>query len=239
MVKKTKRATYGEPFALPVGTAVFTQFIDKVNSSQGEFPSNKYEILVVWPKGTEFKELKARLMEVSQAHFGEDVSSLSDLDHIPLKSGNENMDTEKYPIFKDAIYATLKRSAKAGAPPIYDLYMKDNKLQPLEATKIYPGCKVKLFGSCGAAAVSGNKTCWIGLDAIQFAGDGDRLGGNNKAELQSLITSMSTQEEVADVLSAVVGNVEEDDDTAPIDIVASKSSKKAAKKKAPSMLDLI
>lgn len=238
MVKKTKRATYGEPFALPVGTAVFTQFIDKINSSQGEFPSNKYEILVVWPKGTDFKDLKEHLMEVSKEHFGENVTKLSDLDHVPLKSGNENMDTEKYPIFKDAIYATLKRSPKAGAPPIYDLYMKDNKLQPLEANKIYPGCKVKIFGSCGAANVSGNTTCWIGLDAIQFAGDGDRLGGNNKAELQSLITSMSSQEEVADVLSAVVGNVEEDD-TAPIDIVASKSSKKAKKEKAPSMLDLI
>lgn len=242
MVKKTKIASYGKSFAMPIGIAAFTQFIAKINVDQGMFPSKKYEINVVYKrKGTDFSVMKERILEVARVAFDDPNITLGDLTSTPIKSGDEDMDTDKFPIFKDAIYVQPKRKEAAGAPPIYDLYTKDGKLQTLPAEKIYPGCQVRLYVTAGAAKIDGKKQVWFDLDAIQFVGDGDRIGGNSKAELASLITANSSQESIADVLLG--GEKEEEPASAvsPLDILPPKGKAKEEKKtvKKPSLLDTI
>jgi len=244
MVKKTKIASYGQSFAMPIGTAAFTQFIAKVNMDQGMFPSKKYEINVAYKlKETDFSVMKEKILEVARVAFDDPKITLADLTSTPIKSGDEEMDTDKYPIFKDAVFVQPKRKEAAGAPPICDLYTKDGKLQTLPPEKIYGGCKVRLYVTAGAAKIDGKKQVWFDLDAIQFVADGDRIGGNSKAELASLITANSSQESIADVLLG--GEKEEEPASAvsPIDILPPKGKGKAKEEekavKKPSLLDTI
>lgn len=222
-VKKAKRATYGkDPIVLPVGTAVFTQFLDKVNSDQGEYPSNKYEICVAYPPGTDFSAAKTAIQEVITAEFGEGVT-MSDLDNVPFRDGNE-MNTEKYPIFKDSIYIQPRRRAASGPIPCFAKDKVGDSVPEIAPSEIYAGCKVKLFVTIGAATINKKtRMCWFNVEAVQFMGDGERLSGATVTQLL-----MSGTEE----LQAAVSDTVEAINLAP-------TTTSAPKKKKSSLLDAI
>jgi len=229
-VKKGKRASYGkDPIALPVGIAVFTQFIDKVNADQGEYPSNKYEVCVAFPKGTDFTQVKAAIQEVVEAEFGEGTT-LNDLDNIPFKDGNE-MNTEKYPVFKDAIFIQPKKREASGPIICYGPNKVGDTVPEIPASDIYAGCKVKLFVSIGAATINKkNRMCWFNVEAIQFIADGERLTGATVSQLLMAGDSELQAAASSDVVEAI--NLQ------PSAVVAATATKKAPKK-GTSLLDAI
>ena len=230
-VKTTKRASYGEVFKLPIATAVFVKYLDKINSTGGEFPSNKYEITVAFTTGTDLKPLIAKIMEVARVHFKNPKLKYSELAKSPLTDGNER-DTEKFPIYADAFILSTRRRPEAGMPKLYDRYLVDGKPVSVPTNMIYSGCKVYIYGSIGAAKINGVDTVWVDLLSVQFAADGNRLGNNSEEVANDImISSSSEQADVDDVL----GMTDDFDDEDTIVTSAPKSTTKAKAGKAAAL----
>lgn len=236
-VKKTKRASYGEVFRFPKGTAIFIQYLDKINSAGGEYPSNKFEISIVIPKA-EIKPLAAKIAEVARVHFDNPAMKFSEIEKHPLKDGDA-MDTTKYPIYEGTYAVVAKRKEQQGAPKIYAKNLSQGKPVVLDSKAIYAGCPVFVYGSVGVAKINGDITAWFDLHSVQVAGEGTRLGGNNPALTEEILISCSSEEEeVSDILGLNSVEKDEEDEVVEIKTAPKAGGKKAAKPVAVDPLDI-
>ena len=89
----------------------------------------------------------------------------------PIKDGDVDRDTAKYPEFKGHYFINANTYTKPG--------VVDAQMNPiLDKSQIYSGCYVRISVTCGAYNKDGNKGIKFWLGNVQKLADGDRLGGS-------------------------------------------------------------
>lgn len=92
-----------------------------------------------------------------------------------LRDGDEEMDTEERPEFKDHYFINLSSKTKPG---LIDKYK--NKVESPD--DVYSGVYARVSLNCYAYNTAGNKGISAGLNNVQVLGFGDFLGGRASAD---------------------------------------------------------
>ena len=133
--------------------------------------SRKYEMALVFPKGTDLSALQAEAKRVAVEKFGQNIKGL----RSPFRKCSEKMET--YGEFDpDSVFITFRTKQQPG--------LVDAAKQPIIAqNEFYAGCWARV--SCRAYAYEnkGNRGVAFGLQNIQKTRDDDPLTGSGlKAE---------------------------------------------------------
>jgi len=134
-----------------------------------------YDLVMVWDKSEDLSALKKLAKEAIEEKWGEKPPKglIS-----PFKEGNEK-DLEKYPMYKDTIYAAAKTNFQPG--------LVDQKRQPIiDEDDFYAGCVARASVTAYAwEYTKGKKVMKRGvsfnLNNVQKVEDGERIGGSRAA----------------------------------------------------------
>lgn len=146
----------------PIGRAAFPHL-----AQPQEFKGKEtYSIQVIFDEGTNLKVLEDAVEAILKEKFPKKIPANI---RRPFRSGSEKPDTEGFN--ETDTFITLKRNADYGPPPVVD----QDKNEAL-ARDVYGGCKVRACVRPFYYDTAGNKGVSFGLEAVQFAGDGKRIG---------------------------------------------------------------
>lgn len=152
--------------ATPTGYVSFPHLAKP--DDKGEYADDKYKVTMLFDKkGVDLSGLKKAALLCAQQAFGDKIKSLDDFEH-PFRDG-DSKDLQGY---KGRIYITPKRKSDKGPPKLVGK-MKEQ----VDATMFYGGCKARAILTAMSYTLKGKESVTFLLEAVQFAGDGERLGG--------------------------------------------------------------
>jgi len=165
MAKQAKKDVYGEKVTSPKGRVSFPHVYEK--NTSGKYPSDKYELTLLFPKNTDMSLLEQALMKVAKEAHGSKIKSLADLVHNPIRDGDEKDNLGGY---AGHWYIKAKSSLKPGI-------IGPDK-QPLhDPEQFYPGCWARMSLVPGSYEQGGKPGVTFYLQNIQWLGHGERFGG--------------------------------------------------------------
>jgi hypothetical protein len=137
--------------------------------SEGEYADDKYKATLLFDKkGVDLSGLKKAALLCAQKAFGAKITSLDDFEH-PFRDGDAK---DKLKGYAGRIYITPKRKSDKGPPKLV------GKLkEQCDASLFYGGCKVRAILTAMSYVMKGKPSVTFLLEALQFAGDGERFGG--------------------------------------------------------------
>lgn len=127
--------------------------------------TEKYDCVMVFPKGSDLTKLKDAAKEAIQKKFPNGAKG----GRSPFRDGNEVAD-EWGDAFRDA---TFIRASSQVKPAIVDRC----KRPITDEEQIYSGCIARAVVHAYGYDTKGNRGVSFGLDAVQFIRDGEPLGG--------------------------------------------------------------
>lgn len=142
-------------------------FTPKSKKSSDNSGAEKYEAVLVFPKGTDISGLENMAKEAFREKFPKGASGARN----PIHDGNEVADSWGEH-FKDAKYLRVSSFFK---PAIVDA----GKRPITDEDQVYPGCIVRAAVHAYTYERSGNRGVSFGIDALQVVRDGERLGGGS------------------------------------------------------------
>ena len=135
----------------------------------------KFSAVFIFPKGTDFTQMKAVIMHVGETRWGAKFKEMLKTGQVksPLrKDGNPKYFPE------GAVYISPRSKNKPGLVMPYP----DEKGQPAlceDPSIFYAGARVRANVTAFAYDRLGNKGVSFGLNSIQWIGDGPRLDGGD------------------------------------------------------------
>lgn len=134
----------------------------------------KFSGVLIFPKDADLTALKSAVQTAKQEKWGERAPANL---RFPLRDGAEKVKDDGTPMagFGDSFYFITSSSQRK--PQLLD--NMNNEITDEEAiTKMfYPGCYVRAILRAFTYDVSGNRGVSLGLNAVQFVGHGEVLGG--------------------------------------------------------------
>lgn len=156
-----------------------------VNLEEPNTMSGKYQLDLLIPKGSEEEKKINKVIEDTIADGvertkkwnGKRPAKLT----LPLKDGDEKLENaekpELYEVYKGMSYITPKASKPN------EFFVFDKHKNRIEVDEIYPGCYVRVsLDFFPYAHDLGGRGVSVKLVGIQFAGDGESLGGGHRSE---------------------------------------------------------
>ncbi len=160
----------------PVGRILYPHLVEP--NSQGLYPSGKYQCDILFPKSTwkeDGKEMRMAVLKVARQFFGNPKLTLEEFAN-PFKDG----DDKEQDVFHGSIIMTPKSQF---APTVVGPDRKEFSSERIRLIKggdyIRPVLSVYPYTQSG-----GGVTC--GLDVVQFAREGEAIGGGRGAALELL-----------------------------------------------------
>lgn len=142
--------------------------------------SGKYEAVIIFDPGEDLSELQAAVAACFKERWPKKVPSG---EHQPIHPNEDRDGAEGYE--EGGFYIRAKSKSRP------KLFARDKS--PASAEDFYPGCRVRLSVSPFAFPKEGQKSqgthgVSFGLNAVQFIGDGDMIGGGGSdgSELDAL-----------------------------------------------------
>ena len=127
----------------------------------------KYEAILVFPKGTDISGLETLAKEAFREKFPKGATGA----RSPFRNGDEVADAWGEH-FRGATFIRVSSQIK---PAIVDA----GKRPITEEDRVYSGCIVRAAIHAYAYDNKGNRGVSFGLDALQVVRDGERLGGGS------------------------------------------------------------
>lgn len=148
----------------PKGRLSYPHLMER--NSSGDYPSDKYETLLLIPKSENINPLKAAAEEVLKQAFGAKYASLDTLKNPPLRDGDE----------KGGEYAGhwFLKAKTDNRPGIVGRNPKERIDNPEE---IYGGQWAKLSLVAYSYNKAGNSGVAFSLQNVQILGNGEKFGG--------------------------------------------------------------
>lgn len=146
----------------PIGRAAFPHLVEP----QEYNGKTNYSLIVVFDEGTNLSELEEDVEAILKEKFPKGIPASV---KRPFRSGAEKSGTEGF--CDDDTFITCKRNAEFGPPSLID-----QKKNEILGRDIYGGCKVRACIRPYFYDKAGNKGVAFGLEAVQFAGEGERIG---------------------------------------------------------------
>lgn len=136
-------------------------------NTTGEFPSGLFETILLIPKTTDISKLTACAESVLAKAFGDKFKSLDDLEHPPIRDGDE----------KGGEYAGhWYIKAKGDRKPM--VVGTNPKILIEDPDQVYGGQWAKISMNCYSYNKKGKKGVSWGLCNAQILGGGDKFGGD-------------------------------------------------------------
>jgi len=130
---------------------------------------DKYQLTMVFEKGTDISSLKELVKEVATEEFG----SIKGIE-TPFKDGNKK-DLAKYPNFENTVYVQASTQFPVG--------IVDQKRQPiLDEEEFYAGVIARAQISAYSWTYQKRKGISFNLMNVQKLAEGERLGSSKSAE---------------------------------------------------------
>lgn len=138
----------------------------------------KYSAALVFPKGTDLKELKAAVLEAAESKWGAKAADglRSGKLRSPLRT---DVEEKGYPEG-----STFFNARSKAAPGVVSVFPGPNgKPLPIEdEDQVYAGCWVRASVTAFPYDVDGNRGVGFALNNVQKLADGERIDGRKKAE---------------------------------------------------------
>lgn len=131
----------------------------------------KYQISMIFPKGTDLTAMKTAAKEAAQEKWGPDASKWPKNLRLPFRDGAERQEEA----YKNAIFVGASADRKPGI-------VDQNKQEIIDEDEIYSGMWARASVTAFAYDNSGNKGISFGLNNVQKLKDGERLDGRRSAE---------------------------------------------------------
>lgn len=164
--KKTTEAPKKIPDTLitPRGRLSYPHLLER--NTGGNYPSDKYETLLLIPKGVDISELEAAATKAMTEMFDDEFDTIYDLKNPPLRDGDE----------KGGEYSGhwILKAKSDNRPAVVGLNPKVIIDSPEE---VYGGQWARLSLNVYAYKKPGNKGVAWGLKNVQIIGGGDPFGG--------------------------------------------------------------
>lgn len=126
---------------------------------------SSYNLTMVFARNADLSKLKAAAKAAFDAKFPNGCKNPRN----PFQDGNEKVE-EWGESFRDTTYI---RAQSQYQPKVVDA----NRVEILDADKVYPGCYCRAIVAPYAYDNAGNRGVAFSLEAVQFLRDGERLGG--------------------------------------------------------------
>lgn len=147
----------------PIGRAAFPHLAEP----QEYNGKTNYSLIVIFEDGTNLSALEEATEAILKEKFPKGVPATV---KRPFRSGSEK--SENTEGFEESdTFVTCKRDASFGPPSLID-----QKKNEILGRDIYGGCKVRVCLRPYYYDKAGNKGVAFGLEAVQFAGEGERIG---------------------------------------------------------------
>lgn len=160
----------------PIGRILYPHLLEP--HSQGQYPTNKFQCDILFDKSqweAEGKAARIAVLKAGRAFFGNPKANLSDFKN-PFKDG----DDKEQELWHGSIYMTPRSQFK---PRVVGPDMKDFSDERIRLIK--GGDYVRLVLSIYPYSQQGGGiTC--GLEVVQFAKEGEAIGGGRGASLELL-----------------------------------------------------
>lgn len=147
----------------PIGRAAFPHLAEP----QEYNGKHNYSISVVFDEGTNLSALEEAVEAILREKYPK--GNIPAAIKRPFRSGAEKEGTEGFG--ETDIFIACKRNADFGPPSLID-----QKKNEILGRDIYGGCKVRVCVRPYWFDKAGNKGVGLGLEAVQFAGEGKRIG---------------------------------------------------------------
>lgn len=144
--------------------------------------NGKYSCCLVFPAGTDLRELRQALTDAGKEKFGDKFTAQaikSGRIKWPLRDEADDVEAKGYP--EGSTFINVRTTRK---PQVVSIYPDPNTGKPSQITdpdKVYPGVVVQATIEAFGYDRDGNKGVTFGLGNIQVRRDGDRLDGNKSA----------------------------------------------------------
>jgi len=150
----------------PIGTVSFP-YIFRPNTFDGK---TEYCLTLLYPQSrkAELKKLKQLEIETAKAKWGKLPKDIKKY-QSPFKDGNDK-DLDKYPNYEDMICITAKSKFE---PSLINQSREDI----LDEKEFYAGCQARVSVTAYAWEFMGKSGVSFGLQNVQKAGEGERIGG--------------------------------------------------------------
>ena len=153
----------------PVGIGCYVfLFHPQPSMNPGGEPS--YAITMVFPKGTDLRELKTAAKAAAEKKWGNKIPTNL---RNPFRDGDSDKPDD--PTFANSIFITARTKQRPG--------VVDRRREPLaEEFDVYSGMKCRASVTAFAYDTAGNKGVSFALNNVQKVGDGTRLSGRKPAD---------------------------------------------------------
>lgn len=155
----------------PKAMLSFPHLFHPQSSIDGE-GKEKYSCALVFPEGTNLKELQEEVMRVGTDRWGEKFLKMVREGAVRLPFRTDGA-SKGYP--EGATFINVRSTRQPG--------VVDARVQPIiDEREIYPGCWVRATVSAFAYDTKGNKGVSFGLNNVQKLADGEPLDGRRAPE---------------------------------------------------------
>jgi len=139
--------------------------------TKGDYPSDMYETLLLIPKGTDISALKDACEEMLQEVFKGKFKDISELEHPPIKDGDEYEDDRKG-------HWVIK--AKSDNRP--QIVAANPKIVIDNAEEVYGGRWAKLSLNLYSYNKAGKRGLSFGLRNVQLLDHAEKFGGASSGD---------------------------------------------------------
>ncbi len=156
----------------PIGRVSFPH-LSKPDEGR-QYSDGKFKATLLLPKkGVDLGPLKTAALKVAQKSWPSKVKTLDDFVH-PFRDGDLK-DAEGY---KGSVFITCKSKRRPR--------MVGKMKEDVDGDMFYGGCKARFIVTAMTYMQAGKPGVTFLLDVVQFAGDGEKLGGGGGASVDSL-----------------------------------------------------
>jgi len=176
-MSETNKKSTNVSLRVPLGTCMYP-YIYKIDEGR-DYSSNQFSVQVHWGKDVDLSELRAAVVTVAKAKWGDDYREVlkADNTYTPIKDGDEKASTVG---FAGTNYVLFKRKPDKGKPTSLKYIGKGKRPIPYDE-EYYSGCQISVFCQVYAWEKAGNRGVNCGLEGVIFVRDGERLQGTDVA----------------------------------------------------------
>lgn len=152
-------------------------FRSRANKKQDGTTVMEYDLLALFPKGTDFTEMNKAISAAAVEKWGADKTKWPKNLRNPIRKNEEKEKDGKLPdgVEPGGHFMNFKSKQRPG--------LVDGNRQPIiDETSFYAGCWARAQVHAYAYEQLGNKGVSFGLDNVQKMADGDPLSGRQRAE---------------------------------------------------------
>lgn len=160
----------------PIGTAAFPHLFEPHAFEAGKEPN--YSLILVFPEGTDLKDLKAACGRAAIKKFGdkEKVKAMIAKGQLrmPWRDGADYAEYGE-PFVAGSTFITIKSKQAPGV-------VGPNAKPIMNGMDFYAGCMARASFLCWGYDSMGNKGVTLLLNNVQKVGEGNKLSGRQRAE---------------------------------------------------------